>query len=362
MENTVTMTNRERMTRFIKGLPTDRTPFVQYDNIGAPNEEIWNALGRENMGISIWTEAYRLVNEHCSMKIDQITRNRKVVNITTLQTPVGTLYQERVPVPGIPKVTNINKHFVTSLEDYKIILAYLSDIRVVENREKLKSSWNYVGDDGLPHTWIGRTPFQELWVNWVSMIDLSFHLMDDPILLDEVMALFGDITLQAAAVSAQVADAIEIPYIVIGDNITAPLIGPKRFAKYCLPYYQKVAKLFAEKEIPLVVHMDGDLKPLWSLIGESGVGGLDSFSPPPDNDTSVAEANSMWPDMRLMLNFPSSVHLGSEEEIYQKTVELLNEAGDSGQLQIQISENPPPGCWRKSYPQIIRAIEEFSRN
>jgi len=356
------MTNRERMTRFIKGLPTDRTPFVQYDNIGGPNDEIWNVVGRENMGISIWTEAYSLVTENCTMEIETITRNGQVVYVTTLNTSAGSLYQERVPVPGIPKVTNINKHFVTSLEDYKIILAYLSDIHVVENRDKLKSSWDYVGDDGLPHTWIGRTPFQELWVNWVSMMDLSFHLMDDPILLDEVMALFGDITLQAAAVSARVADEIEIPYIVIGDNITAPLIGPKRFAKYCVPYYRKISELFAEKEIPLVVHMDGDLKPLWSLIGESGVGGLDSFSPPPDNDTSVAEANSMWPDMRLMLNFPSSVHLGSKEEIYQKTVELLTEAGDSGRLQIQISENPPPDCWKKSYPQIIRAIEEFGRN
>ena len=249
------MTNRERMTRFIKGLPTDRTPFVQYDNIGGPNDEIWNVVGRENMGISIWTEAYSLVTENCTMEIETITRNGQVVYVTTLNTSAGSLYQERVPVPGIPKVTNINKHFVTSLEDYKIILAYLSDIHVVENRDKLKSSWDYVGDDGLPHTWIGRTPFQELWVNWVSMMDLSFHLMDDPILLDEVMALFGDITLQAAAVSARVADEIEIPYIVIGDNITAPLIGPKRFAKYCVPYYRKISELFAEKEIPLVVHM-----------------------------------------------------------------------------------------------------------
>lgn len=356
------MTNRERMTRYIKGLPTDRTPFVQYDNIGAPNEEIWNVVGRENMGISIWTEAYSLVNKHCTMKIDQITRNGRIVYITTLHTPAGTLFQERISVPGIPKVTNINKHFITSLEDYKIILSYLSDIRIMDNREKLIRSWEYVGNNGLPHTWIGRTPFQELWVNWVSMTDLSFHMMDDPVLLDEVMALFGDITSKAADVSARIADEIEIPYIVIGDNITAPLIGPERFAKYCVPYYQKIAGIFAERDIPLVVHMDGDLKPLWPLMGESGVRGLDSFSPPPDNDTSVAEANRMWPEMRLMVNFPSSVHLESEDTIYRKTVELLTEAGNSGRLQIQISENPPPGCWRKSYPQIIRAIEDFGRN
>ena len=63
--------------------------------------------------------------------------------------------------------------------------------------------------------------------------------------------------------------------------------------------------------------------------------------------------------MRLGVNFPSSVHLGTEEVIYAKTMELLEQGGLSGRLQIQISENVPPGMWRKSYPQIVNAIDDF---
>jgi len=109
------------------------------------------------------------------------------------------------------------------------------------------------------------------------------------------------------------------------------------------------------------VHMDGDLKPLWQAIGESGVRGLDSLSPPPDNDTSAAEAASMWPEMRLFVNFPSSVHLASPERIYDQAGEILEQAGHTGRLQIQISENVPPGVWRKSFPQIVQAIRDFGR-
>jgi EAL domain-containing protein (putative c-di-GMP-specific phosphodiesterase class I) len=89
------------------------------------------------------------------------------------------------------------------------------------------------------------------------------------------------------------------------------------------------------------------------------VRGLDSFSPPPDNDTRVADAVRLWPEMRLWLNFPSSIHLASEERIYEVTREILEEGGHTGRLQIQISENVPPGVWRTSFPQIVRAIDDF---
>ena len=119
--------------------------------------------------------------------------------------------------------------------------------------------------------------------------------------------------------------------------------------------------MLAEWEIPVFVHMDGDLKPLWNAIGASGVRGLDSFSPPPDNDTRPADAVALWPEMRLWLNFPSSVHLAEPEAIYQRALQILEEAGHTGRLQIQVSENVPPGVWRRSYPAIVRAIAEYGR-
>ena len=99
---------------------------------------------------------------------------------------------------------------------------------------------------------------------------------------------------------------------------------------------------------PVFVHMDGDLKPLWRDIGSSGVRGLDSMSPPPDNDTSVAQALEMWPEMRLCINFPSSLHLKPPEEIRAAALEILEQGGRSNRLQIQISENLPPGRWQVS--------------
>jgi len=221
---------------------------------------------------------------------------------------------------------------------------------VHRNREEL-------GDDGVPLCAIERTPYQQLWIQWVSIQDLSLHLFDCPEKVERV----ADLMAQQARNVFDIVEHAPIDLINFPDNITAPLIGEPNFRKYCLPLYRELVDRLADRDIPVFCHMDGDLKPLWQAIGESGLRGLDSLSPPPDNDTSPAEAVTLWPDMRLFVNFPSSVHLQTPECIYQRAMEILNEAGHTGRLQIQISENVPPGVWRTSYPQIVRAIDDFGR-
>jgi hypothetical protein len=247
------------------------------------------------------------------------------------------------------------EHFVKTPADYEMLLAFLRDSSIVEDHADYEQALKILGDDGLPHTTVRRTPFQQLWTQWVRLEDLCMHLADCPDIvhacIDEMVRMLRD----TSAITA----ASDAPYAVIPDNITAPIIGTGYFRQYCLPYYRELSGLMGDR--PVFVHMDGDLKPLWDLIGQSGIRGIDSFSPPPDNDTSVEMALKLWPQMRLGANFPSSVHLQGEEQIYAAAMELLRQGGSSGRLQIQISEDVPPGLWRKSYPAIVKAIDDYTR-
>jgi uncharacterized membrane protein len=65
--------------------------------------------------------------------------------------------------------------------------------------------------------------------------------------------------------------------------------------------------------------------------------------------------------MRVAINFPSSVHLRTPKQVYAAAREILEQGGRSGRLQIQISENMPPGAWRRSFPEIARAVEDFGQ-
>jgi hypothetical protein len=151
------------------------------------------------------------------------------------------------------------------------------------------------------------------------------------------------------------------PFTDVPDNITSPTIGPRRFRELCVPLYDEFAQRLAERGKAVVVHMDGQLRPLWQDIGRLLITGVDSLTPPPDRDTSIAQAAAMWPAKRLWVNFPSSIHLAEPAVIRATADEILAAAGHTGRLQMQISENMPPDAWRTSFPIIVDAIDVFGK-
>lgn len=356
----MTMTMRERMLALVQGRRHDRVPFVQYDNIAAPNEEVWSLVGRENMGVLKWASLYRFEHPECTLEGVDSERDGFRVRTTTITTPEGTLTEEKLFEP-VYNSASIRKHFVSEPNDFRVLADYLGRTRVVSHTEGYAKILNDLGDDGLPVVRVERTPFQQMWVQWASLGDFCVGLAENADGVEECLRLLAGIERNVFQIIWDAAGELPVPLVDVPDNITAPAIGPGFFREYCLPFYQELSAMMAERGAPVFVHMDGDLRPLWQLIGESGIRGLDSMSPPPDNDTSVADALRLWPDMRLWVNFPSSVHLAQPEVVYETAVRLIEEAGDSGRLQIQISENVPREVWRTSYPQIVRAIRDCAR-
>ena len=350
------MTTRERMLAVVRGEEHDRVPFVQYDNNGAPNEDAWALLGRDNMGILRWQSIHWWEHPNCRIESEEVYFDGRRGVRHTMHTPAGSLNEERIYQPTYG-VEGYRTHFVKEPKDYAVLLAYLRDAVLHDNLDVIDQYNAELGDDGFCHVSVERTPYQQLWIEWVSLLDLGLHLVDCPDTIEEVTSVLAENERKIF----QLVPRARIPYIVIPDNLTAPAIGEKYFRQYCLPLYQELVGICNEVGLPVYAHLDGDLKPVWKAIGESGIRGIDSFSPPPDNDTSPAQAAAMWPEMRLCVNYPSSVHLREPEAIYRRTMEILNEAGHTGRLQIQISENVPPGLWRTSYPQIVRAIRDFGK-
>ncbi len=350
---------RDRIIAVIHGYELDRVPFVQYDGIAAPNQEIWDVIGRDNLGILRWTAVHGFHAPNCSTTSEQVEIGGRRGMRNTLSTPAGTLSEERLYEPTF-NTTAAHSHYVREPKDYEILLAYLRDIQVREYRDAYLANREALGDDGLPLVAVARTAYQQLWIQWVSLEDLALHLIDCPEIMADVIAELDRIELEIFDCAYAVAKDEPLHFVDFPDNITAPTIGERYFRQFCLPMYQRLAEMMQDVDVKVFCHMDGDLKPLWKAIGESGLRGIDSFSPPPDNDTSPADALREWPEMRLFLNFPSSVHAAEPARVYEAAMDILHQAGASGRLEIQISENVPPGVWRSSYPQIVRAIHDFA--
>jgi len=296
--------------------------------------------------------------EHPNCRIENrpIVRGGLLGERVTLHTPAGSITEEYCLEPTYNTACR-HEHFIKTREDYFVLMAFLKDLVFTEDYDALQAHIEEIGDDGLVHCSVGRTPFQQLWVEWVSLIDLCGHIVDWPDVVEECVALMTKNQRRVFEIAA----ASPAPYLDVPDNVTAPVIGENYYRKSCVPLYAMLADMVDGRNKPIFVHMDGDLKSIWDAVGESRIDGIDSFSTPPDNDTSVADAVRMWPHMRLFANYPSSVHLAEPQVIYDRTMQMLSEGGHTGRLVIGVFENVPPGVWRKSFPEITRAIRDFGR-
>ena len=113
--------------------------------------------------------------------------------------------------------------------DYERLWSYLEDAVILDNYDQYYRDCAELGDDGIPKTEIERTPWQQLWIEWVGLEPLSYHLADWPEHVEHTL----DLLERRARQTFEIAARSPAPFIVMVDNITASAIGPARFRKYC---------------------------------------------------------------------------------------------------------------------------------
>ena len=198
------MTMRERMLAVLHGHEHDRVPLCTYGGMeGLPFDEITALLGPNRWGQLRYSTVHRVTYPHCRFESEDYTgcsvirhdgpiheavglkfprptfapgkrwqRNR-------MHTPAGTLTEERVFEPEYDSST-ARKHFVETRQDYEVLWSLLADAVIQPDYDRFLREDLLAGDHGMAMAWIERTPYQQLWVEWVGLDNLSLHLMDCP--------------------------------------------------------------------------------------------------------------------------------------------------------------------------------------
>ena len=109
-------------------------------------------------------------------------------------------------------------------------------------------------------------------------------------------------------------------------------------------------------------HLDGRLKSLAELIGESEFDVVESFSYPEiGGDITLAEARRAWPSKVILPNFPSSLCHKSDEEINAFLNKMLAEAGTDKPFMLQISEDIPHEQWQRVLPVLCQFMSDHGQ-
>jgi hypothetical protein len=224
---------------------------------------------------------------------DFVAADRPGVTVTRLATPAGTLKLRHEVLPEMVAMgvdPYLREHLIKDADGYRTAEHILERAEFVPAYEKLAAAEAQVGGNGYVVPLLHRIPFQQVLLEYLGEVPLCYALQDDR---DRLERLLGLLDRQMLEIVHRLADLPAI-YVEFPDNLHGGMTNPRLFARHCLPDYQRYAGVLHGQGKVVGSHTDGDVRPLLSLLRESGLDVCESISPFPLTSCTFDEVWSAW--------------------------------------------------------------------
>jgi len=350
------MTPRERVDAVLWGTGPDHVPFTVYECM-LPMCEVERQL--RNEGLCIHNRRFspmRSVTPNCSVETrsykDTETGKDLTKSIThtpegdleTISEPAGfTSWRHALPFKGP--------------EDYAKLIALAEDTQFEPEYDVYDKARAWLGDDMFLRATIGYSPLQAIIYTYLGVETFCIEWAERR---DRVMELYEALAAKDRRAFKVMAEG-PFPFVQYCGNVSPAIVGRQRFEELILPLYNEFGRMLHENGKLYGCHLDDNCGLFADLIATSELDVIEAFTPAPDTDMSIADARKAWPDKVLWTNYPSSVHLRSEEEVYRMTCQMIDEDGGAQKLIIGITEDVPEDRWQGNFLTISRAVREYGR-
>jgi len=270
---------------------------------------------------------------------------------TIYETPVGSV-SDAWQRGGYGSARTV-EHQIKTVEDYRVAEFMVRNTVYAPNYDAFLQARDRLGADGYLMAHSCYSPLLAIQVGLLGVERFCLELIDHEA---EVLSLYEALCEKQREMYRIIANG-PAEACLYGGNIMQETLGPERIERFILPCWQEFGDLMHEEGKMLGVHLDANNKLLLDIVARSSLDFIEAFTPPPDCDTSVAEARAAWPGKVLSLNFPSSVHLRDAEAIRKVAAQIIEEAGDRRGFILGITEDVPPDALLRSAPAILDVIE-----
>jgi len=328
MSTPTPMSVRRRVAAVLRGEKPDRLPFVDRidvwyachtrsgtlppEFVGRSPTEIHRAIGMGQQkfvvpyllrlrGVEViahlngrlcYHETDPCLEFFCGM-FDYLDTTQAGVTRTELITPVGRLHvQHELLADNVATGTEhyIREHFIKDDDDYKAVEYLIEHSEFVPRFEMVSEQESLLSDIGYVVPMVPRMPFQQVLLEYLGEVPLFYALNDSPARVERLMAVLDN---QLSEILARLAD-LPMAYVELPDNLHGLMTNPRLFARYSLPGYQRHCETLHRQRKKVGSHTDGNVKPLLSLLAESGLDVCESFSPYPLTPCTFDEAWHAW--------------------------------------------------------------------
>jgi hypothetical protein len=349
------MTPRERVEAALYGKELDKVPFTSY-RCFLPQCYAERTL--RNQGLCLLPVGpdpggTRTITPNCpteTLRYGDPASGHTMVRVT-IHTPKGDLVSRST---DLGFTTWTHERMFKGPEDYAKVLAFVDDMRFEMNSEFTDDKLALLVDDFFIMPWVGFSPLLDLINTWMRIETFAVEWAERR---DEMMRLYAALLERDRRMFRVLAES-SLPVVDYCGNISPQIVGRERCRDLVFPVYEEMAEVLHRSGKLLAVHLDADCGPIAKLVADSPIDIVEAFTPAPDTDMTVAEARKAWPEKVLWVNFPSSLHLASQEVIYETTRRIIAENGSTRKLLIGITEDMPPDRWQQNMLTISEAIAD----
>lgn len=342
----------ERVWSVLRGEVPDKVPWLIYSN-HLPRGSFEREMRAMGLGLDVRCSVHRL--HMPNVKTETTTVGNYAY--TLYRTPVGELRTTRrtemtFQLPNQGSWTM--EHPVKNHGDLRAAKFMIEDTVYEPQYDLYGQLEEELEGDGVVTVGGDYTPLMKTIVTYLGFRTFALTLRSHPEELEDLLEALDRRNIDMYNVIARSPARI----VRIGDNIDGVMISPALFEKYCLPYYNKYARVLKNASKTVISHMDGRLRKLKGVIARSDLDAIEAFTPPPMGDLPVREAKEAWRGKVLWMNFPEEVFLRSAEEIREYAMSLLKEMAPGPGYIIGITEDIAPAHLRKGIRAVTEVLHE----
>lgn len=348
------MNVRERVFTVLEGDMPDRIPQLTYSNF-LPRGTFERKLRNMGLGFDMRCSVHRSETPNVRREtntVGDLEHNRII-------TPMGTLeWKRRINmIFQNPGGSWRVEHCVKRPEDLEILKFVIEDTEYLPDYDGFVEIDRELAGDGVVTVSGAYTPLMRVIVEFTGFKNYVVISRREPRAIEEVLDLLDRRYLEMYKIISE--SPAEI--VRMGDNIDEVLVPPKIFERYCLPYYNRYARILRRGGKRAISHMDGRLRSLKDLIGMTELDAIEAFTPPPTGNLPLPEARSAWPGKALWLNFPQAIFFREREGIAEYTLEMLEDMGDGSGYIIGMTEDIHPDHYRKGMLALTEIIQTHGK-
>ena len=344
------MTIHERIEAFWAGEQPDEIPLTIYQKEWrhTASDVSWFHLLYQGLGIVVhmttWKSVLHSSIEHITT---QHTKDGHVMECRSIKTPLGKI--DELYVDGWRQ-----KFFLQTAQDYAVMTYVVRNTQVVPDYETFVYKDRQMQPYGIPLVELGRTPNQVILIDWVGLEHYAYHMVD---MVSEMQELYQALLVLYRQKAEIVANGPG-RFVSVLENFTAETLGPTRFKKLLLPVYKEIFPWLQSAGKIIGTHYDGKLASCKDVIAGAPIDVIESLTPPPEGDMTLAECRAAWPDKLFWSNINVDCYNLPAAKLEQVVLDRVAQAAPDGRrLAFEISEQYPDN-WADSILVVLQALKQ----